>query len=139
MPLSFPDRVKAFERGFRAVVECDRSYGLPGCPDGGEYIEISCGGPKEEGGRSRLIATSEREAITSFCAALDAYAKGKNGTLFWRHRPEITSGELFQKITWDDGSVEYIPDTYWRGYARLCISDTRYSTDAVRVEGQEFV
>ncbi len=83
------------------------------CPETGtEYEEVfmSLSGWPVFNGTCALYRT-ESDAWTSFAGAFDTYRNRREGSLYWRIKPEI--GE----VTEDDGTSQG-----WRVYARLVIA-----------------
>jgi hypothetical protein len=84
-----------------------------------EYVTITSGGRKTEAAAIAVFA-SQDEAVDRWLEAVRVYAKGKNGTLYWRALPTLEKDER----------------GWFSVYSRLLISDRPVTA---RLEGKELV
>src|SRR5262249_37008810 len=68
-------------------------------PTGETYEEIISGVRVERQGRPQwLYASTPELAIKAWRSAIDEYAHGKFGTIFWRIRPEIDGTKFRREV-----------------------------------------
>jgi hypothetical protein len=93
---------------------------------GEEYVVIVSGGMKDEGERCPCFCRSEADAVRLWRDAINAYANGKSGTLYWRAAPEMHS-TVMRVDNYDELSPDiqqwFGKETFWVVYSRLLISD----------------
>jgi hypothetical protein len=93
----------------------------PIAPTGERYVEIRGGGSPREGEPCPVLCSSEQMAIKQWLLAVEEYAAGKSGTLYWRIVPELGDQE-------DGSGWQHGPADVWKlysVYSRLLISDKR--------------
>jgi hypothetical protein len=84
---------------------------------GETYTIIVSGGVKDEGQAFPALCATEEIAVRLWLEAMNAYLEGKEGTLYWRERPQLASDE-------DQFSGRYVV------YSRLLVSDKPVLVDA---------
>jgi hypothetical protein len=77
---------------------------------GEEYIVIASGGIKEQGKCFPALCNTVEGAVRLWLSTALEYAKGKEGTIYWRHLPMVDA-------------IEHNGDIWFAVYSRLLISD----------------